>query len=206
MENSINRRKTLQCLALAMGAAIIPTYADAETFQIGTSDFLEPDPTKPIHIKSGEGKKGKIGEGDIIAKFDKSQTNGHLGIGEFTLPVGLLGAPPHFHKGFDEICRVTQGTITIMVGDEIFEVKEGDWHLRPKGIVHTFWNNGTQPAKFIEVYTPGGHESYMDELSNLFINNQRPKPGDLELLAKKYDITFEWSKLKNIMDTYKVHL
>ena len=122
------------------------------------------------------------------------------------MPVGILGAPPHFHKGFDEICRVTQGTLTILVGEKIFEVNEGDWHLRPRGIVHSFWNTGTKPAKFIEIYSPGGHEAYMNELSDLFIQNQGPKPGALDLLAKKYDITFDWPKLKVIMDTYKVHL
>ncbi|RZK76685.1 MAG: cupin domain-containing protein [Pedobacter sp.] len=207
METSkISRRHTLQCLAMAMGASVIPTYTFAGNLEPKTIERLTGDQKKPIHIKSGTGKTGKIGEGDIMPKFGKDQTDGHLGVAELTLPVGVLGAPPHYHKGFDEICRVTQGRLTIMVGDEIFEVNEGDWHLRPKGIVHSFWNSGTQTAKFIEVYAPAGHENYMDELSNLFLNNQRPKPGDLDLLAKKYDITFDWSKLKTIMDTYKVHL
>lgn len=62
-------------------------------------------------------EKGKIGNGDIIFKLDKTQTDGHLGITESTLPVGILGAPPHFHKGFSEICRVTQGSLTILVGE-----------------------------------------------------------------------------------------
>ncbi|RNL55828.1 cupin domain-containing protein [Pedobacter jejuensis] len=207
METStIDRRKTIQCLALLMGAAIIPDSAFGKIGYPDPEEISGPEVKKPIHIKSGNGKKGNIGDGDIIFKFDKHATDGHLGITESTLPVGILGAPPHSHKGFDEICRVTQGTLTILVGNEIFEVNEGDWHLRPKGIVHSFWNKGTKPAKFIEIYSPGGHELYMNELSDLFLNNQRPKPGSLDLLAKKYDITFDWPKLQTIMDTYQVRL
>jgi mannose-6-phosphate isomerase-like protein (cupin superfamily) len=193
---TITRRRTLQCLALAMGAAIIPGHVEASAF----------DEKKPIHVKSGQGKNGKIGEGDIIFKFDKSQTDGHLGITESMLPVGVLGAPPHLHHGFDEICRVTQGTLTILVGDEVFKVSQGDWHLRPRGIVHSFWNTGSEPAKFIEIYSPGGHEAYMNELSDQFLGNRRPAPGALNLMAEKYDISFDWPRLKVIMDTYRVRL
>lgn len=207
METSIiSRRKTLQCLAMAMGIAIIPNDVFAQTQKKGNNKGPGSDVKKPIHMKSGDGKTGKIGDGDIIFKLNKGQTDGHLGITESTLPVGILGAPPHLHKGFDEICRVTQGTLSILVGDEVFEVNEGDWHLRPKGIVHSFWNNGSKPAKFIEIYTPGGHESYMNELSDLFRNNQKPKPGSLDLLAEKYDISFDWPRLQIIMDTYNVRL
>ncbi|WP_421944741.1 cupin domain-containing protein [Pedobacter sp.] len=202
----INRRITLQRLVALMGAVSFPGVAFAEMLTTGDNEVLAVEGKKPIHIKSGGGKVGKIGEGDITFKFNKSQTDGHIGITESTLPVGVLGAPPHLHNGFDEICRVIQGTLTIMVGDEIFEVNEGDWHLRPRGIVHSFWNTGTKPVKFIEIYSPGGHESYMTELSDLFLNNKRPKPGALDLLAQKYDITFDWAKLNMIMDTYKVRL
>lgn len=46
----------------------------------------------------------------------------------------------------------------------------------------------------------------MNELSDLFLNNQRPKPGALDMLAKKYDIEFDWPRLKLTMDRYKVPL
>lgn len=159
-----------------------------------------------IHVPAGGGKKGKIGDGDVVFKLSKAQTGGHLGVSESVLLPGILGAPPHLHKGFDEICRVTQGVLSIMVGDKVYEVKAGDWHLRPKGIVHTFWNSGKEPAKFIDLYVPGGHEAYMEALADLFVGGNRPAPGDLDGLAKRFDIVFDFAKLKVVMDTYKVHL
>ena len=203
---TINRRITLQRLAALMGAVSFQGVAFAEMLAKDDDEVSTVEGKKPLHIKSGGGKMGKIGEGDINFKFSKSQTDGHMGITESILPVGVLGAPPHFHSGFDEICRVIQGTLTILVGDEIFEVNEGDWHLRPRGIVHSFWNTGNKPVKFIELYSPGGHEAYMNELSELFLNNKRPRPGALDLLAQKYDITFDWGKLNMIINTYKVRL
>jgi hypothetical protein len=56
------------------------------------------------------------------------------------------------------------------------------------------------------MYTPGGHESYMKELSGLFKDSAQPKPGDLDLLASKFDIEFRFDKLDEIMKKYKVHL
>lgn len=201
---SVNRRRLLQLLTLYMAG---PIYLSQDLF---TSEAFAqtdvPQTGKAIHVPAGSGENGKIGEGDIAFKFNKQQTWGHVGVIELELPIGLLGAPPHAHKTFDEICRVTQGELTILVGNDLFQVKAGDWHLRPRGIVHSFWNTGSQPAKFIELYAPAGHEAYMTALSHLFKDNQRPKPGDLDKLAKTYDIHFDWPKLKEIMDTYHVRL
>jgi len=194
----------MQMLAVTMAGT---TVLNQDTFAASIPEEENTyDDTKPVFIPAGSGKHGKIGDGDIEFKLNKSQTSGLLGSTESVLLPGILGAPPHHHKGFDEICRVLEGTVTIMVGNELFEAKAGDWHLRPKGIVHSFWNAGKVPAKFIELYVPGGHEAYMSELADMFINNARPAPGALDKLATKYDIIFDWPKLKEVMDKYKVHL
>lgn len=200
MENlNINRRTLMQSLAAVMIGSALPSTVFS--FRSGIQDA-----PRPVHIPASSGKRGKIGDGDIVFKLSSNQTAGNIGVSESILPVGFLGAPPHSHKNFDEICRVTQGVLNIMVGTQVFEVKAGDWHLRPRGIVHTFWNCGTEPAKFIELYVPGGHEAYMQALSDMFIGGKRPEPGALEGLAKKFDIAFDWALLKPIMDKYKVHL
>jgi len=200
---SFSRRRLMQLLAVTMaGTAVLKQVVFAS---IG-KEKMDYNDGKPVFIPAGSGKQGKIGNGDISFKLNKSQTSNLLGSTESVLLPGTLGAPPHYHKGFDEICRVLEGTVSILVGEELFEVKAGDWHLRPKGMVHTFWNAGKVPAKFIELYIPGGHEAYMNELADMFINNARPAPGALDKLATKYDIIFDWPKLKEVMDKYKVHL
>lgn len=194
----------MQLLAATMvGSAINPFNTLSQSNKHKWQNDVGP---KPVYIPPGKGKKGKIAVNEIIFKLDKEQTSGNLGAAETTLFPGHMGAVPHRHQGFDEVCRVLQGTLTILVGEEVFKVEAGGWHLRPRGIVHSFWNSGKLPAKFIELYLPGGHETYMQQLTDLFINGRKPKPEEVDALAKKHDIEFFWEQLPPLLKKYKVRL
>ncbi|WP_207492522.1 cupin domain-containing protein [Aridibaculum aurantiacum] len=155
VNNQLSRRRVMQLLAATMvGSAAVPL----NSFSQFVKEEEQTGNLKPVYIPPGKGKKGKIAVNEITFKLGKEQTAGNLGSVETTLFPGYLGAVPHMHQGFDEVCRVLEGTLTIMVGEEIFTVEAGGWHLRPRGMVHSFWNSGKVPAKFIELYLPGGHE------------------------------------------------
>lgn len=164
------------------------------------------DPTQPIFIPAGEGKKARVGQMELVFKFSKQQTAGNLGLWETLIQPGELGAPPHLHQGFDEILRVLEGTVHVMVGDTVTAVPAGGWHLRPKGMVHSFWNSGAVPARTIDLCLPGGHESYMESLALLFENGNRPRPADFDRLEREHDIQFRFDLLPAIIKTYNVHL
>lgn len=205
-KNQLSRREVMQLLAATMiGSSALPLSSLAMANQQKTSrnDFADP---KPVFIPPGAGKKGNIAVNEIVFKLSKEQTSGNLGSAETILYPGLMGAVPHQHKHFDEVCRVLEGTLTIMVGEEIFTLKPGAWHLRPRGIVHSFWNSGKVPAKFIEFYIPGGHEAYMQELTTLFANGKTPKPEEVDAVARKHDIEFFWDRLPALLKKYKVRL
>jgi mannose-6-phosphate isomerase-like protein (cupin superfamily) len=194
----------MQLLAATMvGSTTIPFSSFSQP--INHKEKFEEDP-KPVYIPPGKGKKGKIAVNEITFKLNKEQTAGNLGSAETILFPGYMGAVPHRHKRFDEVCRVLEGTLSIMVGEEVFHVEAGGWHLRPRGIVHSFWNSGKVPAKFIELYLPGGHEAYMQQLTDLFINSRTPKPEELDALAKMHDIEFFWDQLPPLLKKYKVRL
>jgi mannose-6-phosphate isomerase-like protein (cupin superfamily) len=196
----------MQMLATTMvGGSLIPLTSFAGGKKNHGKPRPEGDP-QPVYIPPGEGKKGNISVNEIVFKLNKSQTSGNLGSAETTLYPGFMGAIPHRHQNFDEVCRVLEGTLTIMVGEEIFNLKPGAWHLRPRGIVHSFWNSGKTPARFIELYIPGGHEAYMQELTTLFVGGKLPKPEELDAVAKKHDIEFFWDQLPAILKKYNVHL
>lgn len=196
----LTRRDLIQSAsALLMSSAISPTL-------FGQKLKVDDEAPKTIFIPPGGGRKGKIAKSDITFKLDKTQTSGHFGSSEITIPPGQLGAPPHYHKNFDEICIVLQGVVHIMVEQEVFEVKKGGWHLRPRGKVHTFWNSGKKKAKIIELCSPGGHEAYMQDLAKLFENGATPGPGDLSKLAERYDIVFRFDMLEQVIKKYGVSL
>lgn len=199
LPSSINRRQLLrQATAITLGSAILPF--------IGRASLQNPPDHRAIYIPPGEGKKAKVGEMELCFKLNSEDTSGLLGSWESMIHPGELGAPPHYHSKTDEICRVLEGTVTIMVGDTITEVKAGGWHLRPKGVIHTFWNNSNSAAKTIDLCIPGGHEGYMHDLAALFENNKRPTRDDMKHLEEKHDIHYRYDLLNAIIEKYKVKL
>lgn len=199
--NRFSRRQLIQSASILLaGSAITPSV-----FGQG-KNWVSYDDPKPVFIPPGAGLMGKISRTNITFKLDKTQTAGNLGSAEMIIPPGQLGAPPHYHRGFDEICIVLKGTVHIMVEDEVFTVPEGGWHLRPRGMTHTFWNSGKKQARVIELYAPGGHENYMQDLAKLFEKGANPNPADLQKLADEYDIVFRFDKLDEVMKKYKVRL
>lgn len=76
----------------------------------------------------------------------------------------LMGPAPHLHKELDELMFVQEGTISILVGEKVYQVEAGGWHLRPHGIVHTFWNATDKPARFIDMFFNQDFENFLEEM------------------------------------------
>ncbi|MGE5287098.1 MAG: cupin domain-containing protein [Micromonosporaceae bacterium] len=73
--------------------------------------------------------------------------------------------PPHVHADEDEYAYVAAGTIGVRVGDEECEARQGSYLVRPRGVVHAFWNPGDDPARTVEVVVPAGFEVFFEELA-----------------------------------------
>ena len=52
------------------------------------------------------------------------------------------------------------------VGDEVVKATPGCWVLKPRRIPHTMWNAGPEPARIIELYTPGGFELFFKDFGD----------------------------------------
>jgi mannose-6-phosphate isomerase-like protein (cupin superfamily) len=196
---SFTRRKLMHFLgAGTFGSIISPTSSQA-------SSQLH-DGGKPIYVSKENGEKIPIGGNTMTLKLSNAQTGGCLSFLENRLAPGFLGAPPHFHKTFDEICYVLEGTVHVLVGDEVFVLNAGDVHLRPRGSMHTFWNSGTQSARCLELSVPGVHEAYLKDISELLSRQGPPTSRDFAAFEKKYDIVYQMDKLPEIMQKYHVHL
>ena len=101
-------------------------------------------------------------------KLQHDQTDQQISCIECWLQPRQMGPPPHIHYALDEIMYVTEGTVTLLAGDEVVEVSAGGWHYRPRGIVHTFWNGHDKPAKFVDIYpSTQNFAHYLEELSDL---------------------------------------
>src|SRR5262249_30489454 len=144
--------------------------------------------------------KGKLlveaDEGDdaygVVVKLYGEETNGAVSIIEQPFEPGFM-LPPHVHEN-DVWLHVLEGEMHARVGDEVVKATPGCWVMKPRRIRNTMWNAGDEPARIIEVYTPGGFELFFQD----FGARLRSGPIGLEelnRLGKPHGIQFfdDWT-------------
>lgn len=99
---------------------------------------------------------------NIRTRVRSAQTNGQFSCVEFAVAPKKMGPAPHLHKDLDELMYVIEGTASVLVGDTVYQVEAGGWHLRPRGIVHTFWNATDKPVLAIDCYFQQPFEEYLE--------------------------------------------
>jgi mannose-6-phosphate isomerase-like protein (cupin superfamily) len=83
-------------------------------------------------------------------------------IAEWGDPGGTPGhrrpiAPLHVHHGDDEAWYVLEGSLIVQVGEEEVEARAGGGVLVPRGTAHTYWNPGSEPARYLLIMTANIH-------------------------------------------------
>ena len=84
------------------------------------------------------------------------------------------GPPPHIHHPQDESFFILEGTITLQAGGTTIHAKPGDFIHVPRGTVHTFRNDGDQPAKALVVISPAGPAGMQQFFEEAFTRTTDP--------------------------------
>lgn len=113
---------------------------------------------------------------DIRVWVRNSMTNGLYSNVECAVAPKTMGPPPHYHLELDELMYVVEGTASILIGDDVVEVKAGGWHLRPRMIKHTFWNASAEPLRFFDMYFNQPFEVYLEKI----FHEYTPENGYIE--------------------------
>ncbi len=113
------------------------------------------------------GELGSVSLYDV--RFDKGpgalETDGRLALLGVTIPPRTL-VKRHQHTLEDEFTLVLEGTIGVRIGNETVEaVPAGSYLVKPRAVPHALWNVTDEPARILEVVSPGGFERYFDELA-----------------------------------------
>lgn len=140
-----------------------------------------------IVLGSSEGRVISLGPIRMIVKEDGSQTRGTLGIAEFEVAPGVPTPPPHIHHAHEEGFYVLEGTLEFLVGTEKMQAHKGTYITVPLGVLHTFSNPGTIPARFLNTFTPPQYIHYFEELSELMAAQGMPNPMQMRDLMARYD-------------------
>ncbi len=187
MNPLVTRKNVLQQLFLSIGAIGLSSLVPENVF----SQNDPYDPLLPFYIPPAAAlQPGPIGI-DIRTLIRSSQTNKQFSCVEFAVAPKKMGPAPHYHRNLDELMYVLEGTISIMVDNKVYDVEAGGWHLRPRGIVHTFFNKTDKPARGIDMYFNQNFEDYLEELFHSILpdmNRQHLNPSDPGIAKRMHEL------------------
>ena len=97
---------------------------------------------------------------------DSAATGGTLGLVESRMPPGRW-VPAHLHRREAEAWYVLEGELTFRFGDRTAVAPAGAFVFSPPGVAHSFGNAGERPARYLELFVPGGFEGLLVERAAL---------------------------------------
>ena len=119
---------------------------------------------------SNHPKRYNVGTQHVIVRATASDTKGLCSVLEMHHPESS-GPPLHYHKNEDEGFYVLEGRYQFTLGDETKTLGPGQFIMAPKDTPHSFKSLGPGLSKLLVYFTPGGVESYFEEMSLISIND-----------------------------------
>ena len=160
-------------------------------------------PTRPKATAPGEGRTIMLFAVRFDYKVTSADSGGDLAALEVTIPPRTL-VKPHNHSREDEFTVVLDGTVMARVGDQVVEAGAGASLVKPRGTPHAMWNTGPEPARVLEVLSPGGLEDYFEELAPVL--RDKAPAATYDALAARYGLTIQSDWIEEIERTYGVKL
>jgi quercetin dioxygenase-like cupin family protein len=131
------------------------------------------------------------------------EAGGGFSLVEHPIAPRTLAAPLHRHANEDEYSYVLEGRVGVQLGDETLEAGPGDLVSKPRGQWHAFWNPADEPARLLEIISPGGFERYFAEIAPL-LPPSVPEP-DLQRLGEvmaRYGLEMDLESIGPLMERH----
>lgn len=152
-----------------------------------------------------EGQLVRLRAMGVRFMIDGATTEGRFSLVEHPLPPRALGAPLHTHRNEDEYSYVLEGRLGVQLGSDEFEAAPGVLVFKPRGVPHTFWNAGDEPARLLELISPAGFENYFREMAPLFAATDRDEAAMGEIAAH-YGLEIDVSTIPVLAERHGLRL
>jgi mannose-6-phosphate isomerase-like protein (cupin superfamily) len=157
--------------------------------------------TKAKVVGSKDGQAGFLGSIGVRFMIDSAEADGRFSLVEHPMSPRALAAPLHRHLAEDEYTFVLEGKVGALLGDEVLVAGPGDLVFKPRNQWHTFWNAGDEPARILEIISPGGFEEFFRELSAAGGAVQMP-PEELVALGARYNLEFQVESVPELCERF----
>ncbi|WP_204960005.1 cupin domain-containing protein [Salinigranum salinum] len=144
---------------------------------------------------------GPLGAELVVAP---DATEAGVAVVEHTLPPRTLGAPLHRHEHEDEISVVLSGVLGAQQGEEVSTAGPGEVVAKPRGVWHTFWNDGDEPLRFLEFIAPGAFAGYFEEVAAV-VPEGPPDEAAMRRLAEiagAYDLEMDPGSMPELVERH----
>jgi quercetin dioxygenase-like cupin family protein len=155
---------------------------------------MEAQMTQAKIVGPKDGKAGSLGSIGVRFMIDAGESGGGFSLVEHPMPPRALAAPLHKHSREDEYTYVLEGRVGAQLGDEVVYGEPGDLIFKPREQWHTFWNAGDEPARILEIVSPGGFEGYWEELVDI-LSAGAPDVERIGAVAARYELEMDLSSV-----------
>lgn len=134
-----------------------------------------------------EGESLNLNGLSVTFKVTSELSNNQLGVYEIILPPKTVGAKFHYHRFMDETFIVSQGTLTVEVGENIKQAEAGTVAYVPRFTPHGFRNDTEEIVKVMLIFNPSEkREGFFKGLYET-LNEKPVNPKKFLKLYNKYD-------------------
>ena len=110
-----------------------------------------------------------------------------IAITDNTVPSGFPGPVRHRHAEMTDIFYVLEGELAFDLEGAWCSLGPGSFVSVPPGVVHTFANRGSVPARFLKIYQPAGLEQYLKEAVKRMVEGHPWSSAEMAEIASRYD-------------------
>jgi len=115
-------------------------------------------------IRDGEGQQFTVMGAKSSYKATAEDTRGAYSLAIETTPPHS-GLPLHVHHREDEAMYILEGEYEIQCGDRTIHATKGTFVFLPRDVPNRFENVTDAPGSYIYITSPGGFETFMDQMS-----------------------------------------
>jgi mannose-6-phosphate isomerase-like protein (cupin superfamily) len=149
-----------------------------------------------------EGESTTLGALGVRFMIDSDESGGGFSLVEHPMPPRSLGAPTHTHVNEDEYSYVLEGRVGVELGDETVIAGPGELVFKPRGVPHAFWNAGDEPARLLEIISPGGFEEYFKEAGQILNAPDGPDFEALGALMARYELDMDFDSIPRLVEQH----